>query len=229
MTTPSASARDERAVRPRRGRADAARRLSRRPHPARLADRRRARHRQGDAGLSPGALRAGLSRSERAGGAEGDVARRSGRTIRRRGASPDRRTAISWCCERVVNEKTGKLFTEIRVERRPRSVPFFGSTAGEGGWRVAIVDPIEDLNRNGENALLKVLEEPPPRALLLLMTPRARPRAADHPLALPHADPAAAAGRGRGARHGRSARRRRQSATKSAPPRRRPTARSAAR
>jgi DNA polymerase-3 subunit delta' len=71
---------------------------------------------------------------------------------------------------RVINEKTGKLFTEIRVDDVRRSVSFFGSTAGEGGWRVAIVDPVEDLNRNGENALLKVLEEPPSRALLLLVT-----------------------------------------------------------
>jgi DNA polymerase-3 subunit delta' len=72
--------------------------------------------------------------------------------------------------QRVANEKTGKLFTEIRVEDVRRSVSFFGSTAGEGGWRIAIVDPVEDLNRNGENALLKVLEEPPPRALLLLIS-----------------------------------------------------------
>ncbi len=72
--------------------------------------------------------------------------------------------------ERVINEKTGKLFTVIRVEDVRRTVPFFGSTAGEGGWRVAIVDPVEDLNSSGENALLKVLEEPPPRALLLLVS-----------------------------------------------------------
>jgi DNA polymerase-3 subunit delta' len=72
--------------------------------------------------------------------------------------------------ERVINEKTGKLFTETRVDDVRRSVSFFGSTAGEGGWRVAIVDPLEDLNKHGENALLKVLEEPPPRALLLLVS-----------------------------------------------------------
>src|SRR5262245_45712170 len=72
--------------------------------------------------------------------------------------------------ERVVNEKTGKLFTETRVDQVRESVSFFGSTAGEGGWRVAIVDPIEDLNKYGVNALLKVLEEPPQRALLLLIT-----------------------------------------------------------
>jgi DNA polymerase-3 subunit delta' len=71
---------------------------------------------------------------------------------------------------RVINEKTNKLFSEIRVEDVRRSVSFFGSTAGEGGWRVAVVDPVEDLNKSGENALLKVLEEPPPRALLLLVS-----------------------------------------------------------
>ncbi len=72
--------------------------------------------------------------------------------------------------QRVINEKTGKLFTVTRVEDVRRTVPFFGSTAGEGGWRIAIVDPLEDLNRAGENALLKVLEEPPARALLLLVS-----------------------------------------------------------
>ena len=71
---------------------------------------------------------------------------------------------------RFINEKTGKLFTDIRVDDIRRTVPFFGSTAGEGGWRVAIVDPLDELNKNGENALLKVLEEPPPRALLFLIS-----------------------------------------------------------
>jgi DNA polymerase-3 subunit delta' len=71
---------------------------------------------------------------------------------------------------RVINEKTGKLFTEIRVEDVRRSVAFFGLAAGEGGWRVAIVDSVEELNAAGDNALLKVLEEPPPRTLLLLVS-----------------------------------------------------------
>ncbi len=72
--------------------------------------------------------------------------------------------------ERVVNEQTGKLYTVIRVEDVRRSVSFFGSTAGEGGWRIAIVDSVDDLQREGANALLKVLEEPPERALLLLVS-----------------------------------------------------------
>ena len=72
--------------------------------------------------------------------------------------------------ERVLNEQTGKLYTVIRVDDVRKAVPFFGSTAGEGGWRIAIVDAVDDLQREGANALLKVLEEPPPRTLLLLVS-----------------------------------------------------------
>jgi DNA polymerase-3 subunit delta' len=72
--------------------------------------------------------------------------------------------------ERVVNEQTGKLYTQIRVEDVRRLVAFFGATAREGGWRVAIVDAVDDLAREGANALLKVLEEPPQRGLLLLVS-----------------------------------------------------------
>ncbi len=71
--------------------------------------------------------------------------------------------------ERAVNEQTGKLYTVIRVEDVRRAVPFFGSTAAEGGWRICIVDSADELQHpQGSNALLKILEEPPPRALLLL-------------------------------------------------------------
>ncbi len=72
--------------------------------------------------------------------------------------------------ERVINEQTGKLFTQIRVDDVRRLVAFFGATAREGGWRVAVLDAIDDLAREGANALLKVLEEPPARALLLLVS-----------------------------------------------------------
>ena len=71
--------------------------------------------------------------------------------------------------ERIAGD-TGKLNKDIKVEQVRRNVAFFGSTAGEGGWRVAIVDSLDELNQAGENALLKVLEEPPARSLLLLIT-----------------------------------------------------------
>jgi DNA polymerase-3 subunit delta' len=72
--------------------------------------------------------------------------------------------------ERTINEKTNKLRQDIQVDDVRRTVPFFGSTPGEGGWRIAIVDAVDELNPSGANALLKVLEEPPRRALLLLVS-----------------------------------------------------------
>ena len=71
--------------------------------------------------------------------------------------------------ERTINDK-GKLSQDILVENARRSVTFFGSTAGEGGWRVAIIDVVEDLNRSSANSLLKIVEEPPPCSLLLLVS-----------------------------------------------------------
>ena len=71
--------------------------------------------------------------------------------------------------ERTFNDK-GKLRQDIAVEDVRRSVSFFGSTAGEGGWRIAIVDAVDELNDFGANSLLKILEEPPQRSLLLLVS-----------------------------------------------------------
>lgn len=71
--------------------------------------------------------------------------------------------------ERTVGD-TGKLRSVITVDQIRKTVPFFGSTAGEGGWRIAIVDAVDELNAEGENALLKLLEEPPAKSLLLLVT-----------------------------------------------------------
>ncbi len=71
---------------------------------------------------------------------------------------------------RTINEKTGKLRQDIQVDDVRRTVRFFGATAGEGGWRIAIVNTVDELNTEGANALLKILEEPPQRALLLLVS-----------------------------------------------------------
>jgi len=71
--------------------------------------------------------------------------------------------------ERTLNDK-GVLRLQIAVDDVRRTVSFFGSTAGEGGWRIAIVDAVDELSRSSANALLKVLEEPPRRALLLLVS-----------------------------------------------------------
>ncbi len=60
--------------------------------------------------------------------------------------------------------------TEIGVDEARKAANFFARTAGEGGWRVCIVDPAARMNATAANALLKILEEPPSRALFLLVT-----------------------------------------------------------
>ena len=71
--------------------------------------------------------------------------------------------------EREWDEKRKRLKAEIVVDST-RAIPdFMHRTPAEGGWRVVVLDGAEDLNRNAANALLKVLEEPPQRAVLLLV------------------------------------------------------------
>jgi DNA polymerase-3 subunit delta' len=71
--------------------------------------------------------------------------------------------------ERAWDEKRKRTRAEIVIDDVRRVPEFLHLTPAEGGWRVVVVDGAEDINRNGANALLKVLEEPPPRALLLLV------------------------------------------------------------
>ncbi|HEX3754192.1 MAG TPA: DNA polymerase III subunit delta' [Rhizomicrobium sp.] len=72
--------------------------------------------------------------------------------------------------KRGISESTGKLMTETSVNEIRKLAGFFGLTSGAGGWRVAIVDTADDLNDNAANALLKMLEEPPAQAMLLLLS-----------------------------------------------------------
>jgi DNA polymerase-3 subunit delta' len=70
---------------------------------------------------------------------------------------------------RPWNEKDKKWRRDLTVEEIRRTVPFFGKSAGRPGWRVAVVDTADDLNASAANALLKILEEPPPNALFLVL------------------------------------------------------------
>ena len=70
---------------------------------------------------------------------------------------------------REWNEKTKKHFTEIRIDEVRRIIGAFHRASGTGGWRIAIVDCADDLNRASANALLKLIEEPPDRSLFLLV------------------------------------------------------------
>ncbi len=72
--------------------------------------------------------------------------------------------------ERGLSDDGKRMQTIIPVDKIRAVGHTMSLTAGEGGWRVIIVDGAEDMNPNAANALLKVLEEPPPRAILFLVT-----------------------------------------------------------
>ncbi len=71
--------------------------------------------------------------------------------------------------ERTVGDR-GALRSEIVVADVRKVSSFLSLTAGEGTWRVIVVDAAEELNGNAANALLKRLEEPPDRVLFLLVS-----------------------------------------------------------
>ena len=66
-------------------------------------------------------------------------------------------------------DSDGKVRREILVEEVRRLNEFFSKSPASAPYRVAIVDAADDLNRNAANALLKTLEEPPPRGVILLV------------------------------------------------------------
>lgn len=69
---------------------------------------------------------------------------------------------------RGLNDR-GKPRREISVDEARELGHFFSLAPSEGGMRVAIIDAVDDLNRNAANAILKTLEEPPKHSVLLLV------------------------------------------------------------
>lgn len=80
---------------------------------------------------------------------------------------------MRWIARRPDDK--GKLKQDIPVDDIRSLVTFFGLRSANGGWRVGVIDAIDDLNRSGANAILKTLEEPPANCALLLVSHGSRP------------------------------------------------------
>lgn len=70
---------------------------------------------------------------------------------------------------RPPNEGRKGYKTVLTVDEIRKVGQFLSLTAHDGGYRVVIVDPADDMNANAANALLKNLEEPPARTLFVLV------------------------------------------------------------
>ncbi len=74
--------------------------------------------------------------------------------------------------ERSIDPKTQKQKNEINVETARKVTPFLRMTSSNGGWRIVVINDANKMNRNAQNSILKILEEPPKNALLILVCSR---------------------------------------------------------
>ncbi|HKT20543.1 MAG TPA: DNA polymerase III subunit delta', partial [Stellaceae bacterium] len=72
--------------------------------------------------------------------------------------------------ERGLDPKRKRQRREIVVDDARGVAEFLHLTSGQGGWRVVIVDGADMMNTHAANSLLKILEEPPKRSVLLLVS-----------------------------------------------------------
>ncbi len=81
------------------------------------------------------------------------------------GSHPDMR----WL-ERLENPKTGNLARNISVDQVRALSELFDLSPAMSDWRVAVFDTVDELEPSAANALLKVLEEPPPNCIFFLVS-----------------------------------------------------------
>src|SRR3989338_6254766 len=76
--------------------------------------------------------------------------------------------------ERPVDDKTGLMKASVPVDEIRKIAPFMRKTSSaEDGWRIVIIDDADTMTRSSQNSLLKILEEPPEKSLLILIAHRA--------------------------------------------------------
>jgi len=71
---------------------------------------------------------------------------------------------------RPFDAKTGKFRNAITVDEMRKVNHFMHQSQTDNGWRIVMIDPADDMNHNSANALLKILEEPPRKALFILIS-----------------------------------------------------------
>ncbi len=74
--------------------------------------------------------------------------------------------------ERAYDPVKNKYKASVAVDEIRKVAPFLHLTSSDGGWRIVIIDDADTMNRSSQNALLKILEEPPGNTLLILVTHR---------------------------------------------------------
>ncbi|MBX4335746.1 DNA polymerase III subunit delta' [Bartonella raoultii] len=71
---------------------------------------------------------------------------------------------------RRFDAKTQKFKNGVLIDDIRDIMHFLNQTSQENGWRIIIIDPADDMNKNAANAILKILEEPPAKTLFIIIT-----------------------------------------------------------
>ncbi|MEM9667753.1 MAG: DNA polymerase III subunit delta' [Pseudomonadota bacterium] len=72
-------------------------------------------------------------------------------------------------------DEKGKVKQDIPVDAIRELNHFFSLKPALSGWRVGVIDSLDEMNRSGANALLKTLEEPPAQCLIILISHNTQP------------------------------------------------------
>lgn len=122
----------------------------------------------GPRGIGKATLAFRFARFVLAGGETADLALPADHPVARRVASGGH--VDLHIVERGLADDGKRMQSVIPVDAIRAASKSMTLTAGEGAWRVLIVDGAEEMNVNAANALLKLLEEPPERSLILLVS-----------------------------------------------------------
>ena len=71
--------------------------------------------------------------------------------------------------QRRFDETRSRFKESVEIDDIRKAIAFLRMKAAYGGWRVVIIDDASTMNRNAQNALLKILEEPPRNSVVILV------------------------------------------------------------
>ncbi len=74
--------------------------------------------------------------------------------------------------DEITEETTDNLKKSavIKVDEVRKINEFLSMTASNNNWRIVIIDSVDDMNRSSANSILKILEEPPAKTIIILIS-----------------------------------------------------------
>lgn len=75
-----------------------------------------------------------------------------------------------YLCQKEYDEVARNYKTNITIQQIRKLKEFFSLSQTENKWRIAVIDSADDMNESSSNAILKLLEEPPSRSIIIIIS-----------------------------------------------------------